>query len=444
MEKTLRLPLIALAIIGAASAVAAGTPHDPAPSEHSTAVAAPAYCFAPGTPREVVERAQARARFSLAMHSLSPESPPDFVLGSRWSFTATDGGGLGQGDPTTVTWSVVPDGTSITGGIGEPAAGSGLRSFLNGIYGNEATWRPIFQQVFDRWGQLTGVTYVYEPSDDGAGLPGAGGVVGVRGDVRISGHPIDGNAGILAYNYYPNTGDMVIDSPDSWFNDTSSNSLKLRNVLAHEHGHGLGLRHSCPRNQTKLMEPYLTTAFDGPQHDDVLAANRGYGDPREHNDTPATADALGAVGSTTLSDLSVDDNMDTDLYSLWAGNGKTVDITVTPIGATYLAGPQNSDGSCSAGTPFNSLSIHDLAIRVLDTDGITELAAANLNGVGLPEVLTEVALSSGAGIYYVEIAGDATDAAQMYELALAVSASSSVFGDGFESGNTNAWSATSP
>ena len=59
-------------------------------------------------------------------------------------------------------------------------------------------------------------------------------------DMRMAGHPIDGNSGILAFNYFPNTGDMVIDTSDNFFATTTSNSLRLRNVLAHEHGHGLG------------------------------------------------------------------------------------------------------------------------------------------------------------------------------------------------------------
>jgi len=120
----------------------------------------------------------------------------------------------------------------------------------------------------------------------------ASGVLGVRGDVRISGHFIDGNSGVLAYNFFPNFGDMVIDTGDNTYNNTASNSLILRNILAHEHGHGLGISHVCPVNQTKLMEPFLTTAFDGPQPDDILAGNRGYGDDNEHNDTPGTATGL--------------------------------------------------------------------------------------------------------------------------------------------------------
>ena len=90
MERTLAAPMIVLAIVGTASAVAAGPPHDPPPSHRPTAYVAPALCFAPGTPPEVIERTRARAPFSLAMHSLSPQSPFKFVLTGRWSSTATE------------------------------------------------------------------------------------------------------------------------------------------------------------------------------------------------------------------------------------------------------------------------------------------------------------------------------------------------------------------
>src|SRR5690606_8662652 len=144
--------------------------------------------------------------------------------GSRWTVTATNGYGLKQGDPTTLTWSIVPDGVAISGAIGEPSAPSNLRAFLNGIYGSEAAWLPIFQQVFDRWSEITGITYVYEPNDDRVALFGSPGVRGVRADLRIGGHRIDGNSNVLAYNYYPNNGDMVIDTADAFYTNTSNNS----------------------------------------------------------------------------------------------------------------------------------------------------------------------------------------------------------------------------
>lgn len=406
----------------------------------------PAFCFAPGTSPDVVSEAYQRAAWTSGGHSLAPDMGLKYQINNRWTTTATDGSGLGQGDPMTLTWSVVQDGTSIPAGpgVGDSAGPSNLRAFLNGIYGNEATWLAVFQQVFDRWGELTGITYVYEPNDDGASLSGLSGALGVRGDVRIGGHLIDGGFGILGYNYFPNDGDMVIDTGDSYFSDTSENSIGLRNMMAHEHGHGLGLAHSCPINQTKLMEPILTTSFDGPQHDDILANNRNYGDRFEHDESPGAAAALGSFGSTTEANLSVDDNSDTDVYSFLADAGAGVDVTLTPTGETYLSGPQNPDGSCSAGTSFNSLIIQDLQVRLLDADGVTELALADTTGVGQPETLIDVDLPSGAATYYVEVTGDAANDAQMYELSLTVSPSQQVFADAFESGDTSAWSSSVP
>ncbi|MEM7350279.1 MAG: H-type lectin domain-containing protein, partial [Acidobacteriota bacterium] len=307
---------------------------------------------------------------------------------------------------------------------GEPTAPSNLRAFLNSIYGSQAVWQPIFQQVFDRWASLNGVTYVFEPNDDGSPWTStniAAGQLGVRGDVRISGHFIDGNSNVLAYNFFPNFGDMVIDTGDNTYNNTANNSLILRNILAHEHGHGLGLFHVCPVNQTKLMEPFLTTAFDGPQFDDILATNRGYGDSFEHNDSPGTATNLGSIAagaSVNLDNRSVDDNTDPDLYEFIVSGGTNASVTVTPLGSTYLSGPQNANGTCSPGTSFNALDNQNLALEILDSNGSTVLASANNTGAGSAETLTNIALP-GAGSYFVDISGSSNEA-QLYELSLSI------------------------
>ncbi len=128
------------------------------------------------------------------------------------------------------------DGTTIPDGVGEGTGPNGLNAFMDGIYGNRAT-RDL-RPVFARWGELSGNTYILEPNDDNSTLFNNPGVAGVRGDLRMGGKPIDGNSGILAYNFFPQNGDMVVDSPDSFYNNTGSQSLRLRNVLAHEHGHG--------------------------------------------------------------------------------------------------------------------------------------------------------------------------------------------------------------
>ena len=157
---------------------------------------------------------------------------------ARWTTTATNGSGLTQGTPTTLTWSIVPDATPIPalGGINtESSAGSDLVAYLGGIYGvstndmnyTDEPWFAHFQSVFSRWSQLTGINYVYSAADDGAAFTNTTanpGVLGVRGDVRIGGHYIDGNSNVLAYNFFPNHGDMVIDTGDNFFADSTINN----------------------------------------------------------------------------------------------------------------------------------------------------------------------------------------------------------------------------
>ncbi len=383
----------------------------------------PLACFAPGTPASVVEAHATRRSWQLLTSLREPSGDRhQFADGNRWTRTATDGSGLGQGDPTTLTWSVVPDGLSITGYGGEATSPSNLRAFLDSTYGSSAVWIPLLQGVFDRWSELTGLRYVYESSDDGATFPTGEGVLGVRGDVRLAGHAIDGTSGVLAYNFYPNLGDMVLDTADGVLQNTNNNSLVLRNVLSHEHGHGIGIPHVCPVNQTKLMEPYLTTAFDGPQHDDIVAANRGYGDRYEDSDTPGTATPIGsAPAAVVLDDLSADDPGEPDYFRFTVGSNSSVTVSVAPIGNSYLSGAQSSGGACSQGNLIDTSSLQDLSVEILDRDGTTVLAAADANGPGVGELLEGIGLDSGAGSYFALVRGSGQDDAQLYRLEIDLS-----------------------
>ena len=205
----------------------------------------------------------------------------------------------------------MPDGGSRANN--RPTTGpSDLIAKLNAAYGaptitgdlTTAPWFEMFETSFNFWEATTGNIYIYEPNDDGtAMLDFPNGVIGTRGDVRIGGTQIDGNRGTLAFNYFPDAGDMVIDSADST-NLGAGQQATLRNVITHEHGHGLGLSHVCPVNQTKLMEPFLSTAFVGPQFDDILTIQELYGDPLErqasnkNNNTALTARNLGVLNTT--------------------------------------------------------------------------------------------------------------------------------------------------
>ena len=160
----------------------------------------PATCFAPDTdPRFLEEFYRTRSSYENSLGFLNPNSR--YNLAGRWSSTATNGGGLGQGDITTLTWSYVADGTPI-GNNGCGFAGevddSDFISFFNNIYGaptiagdyTTAPWHQIFIDMFNSWSVASGLIFVYEPNDDGATVvTGGSGQLGVRGDVRISGHP---------------------------------------------------------------------------------------------------------------------------------------------------------------------------------------------------------------------------------------------------------------
>jgi len=375
----------------------------------------------------------------------------------RWGTTATDGSGLQQGDPTTLTWSVLPNGTTIPNGIGEGTGPSDLITRLDDIYhggsspgGSDLTqraWWGLMDSVFDRFESLSGLTYVYEANDDGATAFNNPGVLGVRGDVRIGGKNIDGNSGILGYNFGPNNGDMVLDSNDNFFEGLANNSLRFRNVFAHEHGHGLGMAHVIPVNGTKLMEPTASGSppFDGPQFDDILNLQRHYGDAFEKanagqgNETATDAISLGsvpdggnveigadAVGVTSsqITDnqgnatkdgknlptdfVSIDGTSDTDFWSFEIAQDALVDLLLTPVGPTYDEGPQGGSSS-----PFNTSELNDLALALVDTDGTTVIDSSDSGGLGVAESLFNNNLA--AGIYFARVTGS-IDQVQMYHL----------------------------
>lgn len=375
-----------------------------------TSIGVATACFAPGTDEHVMA-------YVNEQELIDPIER--YQLSGRWSGA--------QGTPRALTWSFVPDGLIISGGVGEAATASDLFARLDSLFaaqGGRATWINRFQLCFDRWSQLCGVTYTRitvggNDWDDNA-VWGSSGAAGLRGDIRLSMHNIDGGSGILAYNYFPANGDMVLDRSESWGSSSNVNRF-LRNTIMHEHGHGLGISHVCPVSGTKLMEPFLNTGFDGLRLDEIRAGQRHYGDPSESNDSAGAATNIGTLvigtpitkgtplpnppagtSPTNSSTLSIDANAKTDFFKFHVDSAMQARVTVTPQGLTYLSGPQNGDGSCSAGTSVNSLAIADLAVDIIGTDGVTVLGTANATAAGSAETLSNVALS-GTGDYYMKV-----------------------------------------
>ena len=375
------------------------------------------------------------------------------IDGFRWSggTAQTQAQGFDQGDPLRLTWGLAAEGTIVGQFSSEPDSPNEIRAFFNGIHGTEADWLPIVGSTFDRWSSISGLDYTFEANDDGAAWAVSAGVTGVRADVRISAHSIDGQAGsnTLAYNFFPDFADQVIDSDNvAVFSDATDNFRGTRNVLAHETGHGIGMEHLFSGDSEQLMEPFINNNFDGPQYFDILAAQRGYGDFNEKsfgqlgNDVAARATALGniALGSsvaigqdanTFIVDIdsddffSIDDTSDVDFYSFTVNSSGLIDIDLEALGFTFEVESQAANGNPAGDAiDFNTRERSDLALTLFDSS-MTNLGSSNITGLGGAESLTGVAI--GPGTYFIEVTGlDNADAnlldTQFYGLSAAFSA----------------------
>ena len=357
------------------------------------------------------------------------------LSGNRW-INPVGGSSPNNGDPATVSWSIVPDGTQVST-VGGGLAPSNFISFMDGIYGSapgslvNRPWFNLVRRTYDNWASLSGLNFIYEPIDDGAAYGAASrGVIGVRGDMRVGGNAIDGNSGILGFAFYPtgsgNTGtdgDMVIDTSDNFYQLSSDGATGenrgLINVLSHEIGHGIGLGHVIPTDQTKLMEPFVSFAYYGPQHDDILATQTLYGDTYEQNDATSQASNLGLLGNgvNQFNSLSIDRSEDTDVFLFTVGSAKLKRVTLIPEGLQYDVGPQGGQIST-----VNTLINRNLSFQIERISGEV-VAVANSSPAGLPEILQSPSLSPGA--YFLRVLAGAAGETQMYSLRVEADATTS-------------------
>ena len=367
-----------------------------------------------------------------------------------WTSTAS-GSRSSNGEPAILTWSLVPDGTTILGDFGLSLGGSDLIAFMNDNFNGDPNqqdlrqqpWFHFFDESFDRWSQLGGVSYIYEPNDDGGIHSFGDGVLGIRGDVRIGGVSIDGASGTLAFNFIPSAGsDMVLDTDDvTFFTNAANNHVDLRNTIMHEHGHGFGLQHVESSTDNLLMEPFIDTTFDGPQLDEVRAIQFFFGDVFEKsndglgNNSASSATDLGIIpdgGSVSIGTdanianqfitpdatdfVSISNLADTDYFSFTVSGPSQLDATLAPLGGTFT---QASQGQTP--TPFNATARSDLTLTIFDTNGITILESANDTAEGGTESSLDLDLPA-AGEYFAQVLG-AADTIQLYQLELFATAS---------------------
>jgi serralysin len=399
-----------------------------------------------------------------------------FILGqnTRWTSTATNASTGTFGQPITLTWSLAPNGTAISSSYGAIGTTSNLIStfdttFGAGPGGTDLTQRPwfhLFSDSFNRWNQLGGINFVYEPHDTTLTVgSSSAGKLGTRGDIRIGGTNIDGANGTLAATLFPNIGDIVIDTSDiSFFSGASNNYRAFRNTLMHETGHAFGLEHVISNTNEFLMAPVIDVNFDGPQLDEVRAIQYFYGDANEKshngqgNNSAALATPLGSiatggsvdVGSSAVgkdsganmivgpseSDfVSIFGTTDADYYSFSVSAATKLSAVLTPRGGVFT---QTNETDLNPPTTFNANNRNDLVLTLFGTDGTTQLASVNDTGAGLAETLSGFTLPS-AGQYFVRVTGTTADAVQLYDLNLSIAAPITVLaGDYNHDGIVNA------
>jgi hypothetical protein len=364
-------------------------------------------CFAPGisaADRQALNQAMMDAWYA----NNGAEGGASFNIDARWNL----GGSSTQGTPVIIRWSFAPDGLNIpNAGLG--SGSNNVNAKMTSTFGSLNAGKEMFRQVFARWSDLTGISY-NEIGDDGATWGASGS--SARGDVRIAAHAFTNN-NVLAYNYFPGSGlggDMVVNSGISW-GPATNNWRSFRNIIAHEHGHGIGIEHVCPINNTKLLEPFLSVAFDGPQHDDIRAGQRHYGDFYENDDSATIANPVpSAVGQSFITNLSLDDNSDVDWWTFAGTSGMEVTIKVTPIGFTYLSGVETQ--LCNTGISTNSINVHDLKIDLYRSNGTVLVATQNSLPAGLFEQLTSFVLPTTEAYQFKISSASSTDNIQLYSL----------------------------
>lgn len=221
---------------------------------------------------------------ALATAMLAPLSASAYVLSPT---TPGKWGSSVMGTGATVTWSLMPTGTSCAA----ESTGCTVTSFADAM---PSGWLSAVNAAFNAWSSVANLTFV-QVADDGAAFNAATN----SGNIRLGLHTFDGPNGTLAHGYYPPNnggsaaGDIHFDLGDIWKVGFGGAGFDIFQVLAHELGHALGLNHTSVPGS--LMNPFYTEAFLGPQADDIAGMQFIYGAPVQQVPEPGML-ALFGIG----------------------------------------------------------------------------------------------------------------------------------------------------
>lgn len=343
-------------------------------------------------------------------------------------------GSSGRAQRAALTYSFPDDGTTWGLSAVSSTGPNTLNANLVSTFGDLDRGREFIRQALASWRRVSGLTYT-EVADNNEAMNQSTTRSASRGDIRIGGRGFGTNS-FLAYNAFPSAsglagvggGDMCINTSffiGSAFNNSTNSYRYFRNTVAHEHGHGTGNIHTVPCNDTKLMEPFISTAFDAVQTDEIRGAGRNYGDKFAGNHTKAGAIKLKTLNNKSVRERWLSTNGSTgfggtseDWFQFKLTAARAVTITVTPTGGSYTNGQQSSNCSGSTST-VNANAAGDLVVELRDATSVLQTSAGG--GPGVTEVLSAGTLP--AGTYFVRVRDqgpNANQTVQMYSMDLVV------------------------
>ena len=248
-----------------------------------------------------------------------------------------------------VTWSIMPDGTTIDPSFTDPnfSGASSFNALIDSLGRAEAL--AAMQRVFDRWSAVANIYFVQVP-DSGAPFNSAEAYTSATGQLRIGAFAINGNAGAVGYAAHPNgftslEGDVLFNSSNR-FQFAAGNEgdpidfyqpptfffhNDFEGLFLHEVGHTLGLAHSDVCSVMSIDFDCYKYVNRVPDPDDVAAVQFLYGPALkadfDHNSGVRAADlALWKGGFGTESgalqsggDASGDGRVDGADLLIWQG-----------------------------------------------------------------------------------------------------------------------------
>ena len=343
----------------------------------------------------------ARPRRRLTLRTTRSRSVRPRLEGLEDRFLLYATTGMQWPDPKLISYSFMPDGTSI-GGVP-----SNLQQALNAAFPT-AAWQAQITKAAAVWEEMANVNFS-QVTDSGAPVGVSGNLQDDPrfGDIRIGGYPMSGN--ILAFAYLPppanggtSAGDIFFNTSQSW--QINGTTYDLMTVAIHELGHALGMDHS--QISTAVMSPTYTGSKQVLTTDDVSGIRSIYGarpfdpfNPSGSNQRASQAldisSYIGGNGQLTLAGLGLAPPL-----TIGAGEIDWYKITV----------PATTTGTMVVQMQSAGLSLLSPSLAVYNAAGTTLLGQQVSTAMGTTVTVSIGNVSPGQ-VYEIRCMGSTTGAA---------------------------------